>query len=87
MNSGGLLDFLKKKIDENIEKDMLSTYEGSVFWEKYKLNRATFNKLQIEILSVIKESGITVQEAIGFMQYMKYPIIRSASFKTKKADE
>lgn len=80
-------DFLKKKEKENIEEDILSTYEGSVFWMRYMSNRAAFSKLQGKVLSAIRESGITVPEAIGFMQYMKYPIMRCSTLIAKKEVE
>lgn len=81
------IDYLHKKTMKTIENDMLSTHEGCVFWERYIRNRAAFSELEGKVLTAIKESGISVSEAIGFMQYMKYPIKNRSFLPQKKTDE
>ncbi len=44
---------------------------------KYVRNRRAMSDLAKEVMGIIRNSGLSASEAIGFTQYMKYPIMDS----------
>jgi len=81
------IEMVEGKIMENVQNDLLSTYEGAKFWERYVRNRKAMSDLVGEVMGVIRESDLSVSEAIGLMQYMKYPIKNLSSVPQEKKSE
>lgn len=82
-----LHDELQKKAFQNLKDDLCSTYEGTVFMERYITGRKTVSELEDKVISAIRDSDFSTAEAIGFMQHMKHVItVRSTLPKTKERE-
>lgn len=81
------IEMVEGKIMENVQNDLLSTYEGAMFWKRYIRNRKYMSDLIGKVIGVIGDSDLSVSETIGLMQYMKYEIMRRSSVPQSKAHE
>ncbi len=81
------IEMVEGKIMENVQNDLLSTYEGAMFWKRYIRNRKDMSDLIGKVIGAIRDSDLSVSETIGLMQYMKYEIMRRSSVLQSKAHE
>lgn len=78
------MEKLQKSYFENLSQDLCSTCEGAQFMVKYMTSRTAISDLEKKVLEVIKDSDLSVAEAVGFMQYMKHVIPRSSYLPKEK---
>lgn len=83
----GFIERVEKSYFENLEKDLCSTCEGSAFMARYAVARSTVSDLESKVISVIRDSNFSTEEAIGFMQYMKHAIMHRSSVPQSKGHE
>lgn len=79
-----IIDEIRRKEFDNLKEDLCSTYEGTVFMERYLTGRNTISELEDRVISVIRDGNLSTAQAIGFMQYMKYAIMRHSSVPQSK---
>lgn len=82
-----IIDEMRRKEFDNLKEDLCSTYEGTVFMERYLAGRSAICELEDKVMSAIGESSLSTAQAIGFMQYMKYAIIRRSVLPKTKEHE
>lgn len=79
-----IIDEIHRKEFDNLKEDLCSTYEGTVFMERYLTGRNAISELEDRVISVIRDGNFSTAQAIGFMQYMKYAIMRRSSVPQSK---
>lgn len=77
------MEKLQKSYFENLSQDLCSTCEGAQFMVKYMTSRTAISDLEKKVLEVIKDSDLSVAEAVGFMQYMKHAITKCSYPRTE----
>ena len=68
---------------EFVIEELSKTFTGSAFLLLHQRKPAETVKCIDETLEVLRDNGLTLDEALGFLDFMKYQIMEIAEFPGK----